>query len=377
MTNGGQIDVILMDLAKAFDKLDHNILLHKLNAMPLNPCLIALIQSYLTERKQYISVHGELSNCITPNSSVPLGSVLSPLLFALFINDLPPLIKAKILLFADDLKIFIKITSHDDARLLQNDIETIVNWCNINNLQLNIGKCNTMSFTRKLPANTHTFNYNINGHSLNRVNSCEDLGVIFDSKLTFEQHCKNITSRAYKVLGFISRSLNKFKLMSTYNTLYNMYVRSIVDYCSSIWNPHCGIYIETVENIQHRFTRMLYRKFHYPYEPYPKRLLRLEMVSLENRRRLTDELTLYKIHNGQLKTSLTQDIRFHNPIRATRQNITFYLQPVTTNIEYFAPLLRMQRQHNESFNLVQLDEPNINAFKRYITFEIKQIQENI
>lgn len=110
ITNSCQIDVIFMDLAKAFDKVDQNILLHKLSTLPLDPCLIALLQSYLTGRKQYISIRGELSHCISPNSSVPNS-------FALFINDLPPLIKTRILLFADDLEIFLKITSHQDCRL--------------------------------------------------------------------------------------------------------------------------------------------------------------------------------------------------------------------------------------------------------------------
>lgn len=132
MINGGQIDVVFMDLAKAFDKVDHNILLNKLTTLPLDPCLICLLKSYLAERKQCVIVNGEKSMYITPTSSVPQGSILSPLLFALFINDLPRYVRANILLFADDLKIYLKIGSHNDALLLQNDINSIIRWCSIN-----------------------------------------------------------------------------------------------------------------------------------------------------------------------------------------------------------------------------------------------------
>lgn len=215
--------------------------------------------------------------------------------------------------------------------------------------------------------------YTINEITLPKVSICKDLGVTFDSKLSFETHYKNISTRAYK-LGFISRSLNKFRLLSTYSTLYNTYVRSIIEYCSTIWNPHYGIYIHEIERIQKRFTRMIFRKFHYPYEPYKSRLLRLEMNSLENRRLMLDEIVLYKINAGSLVTPLKDTLSYYNINRVTRQNQTFYLPPVTTNIEFFAPMLRLQRQHNDSFNNVQLDDPSLNAFKRYIKYEIKIIE---
>lgn len=156
-----------------------------------------------------------------------------------------------------------------------------------------------------------------------RVHTCKDLGIIFDSKLTFDQHYKNITTRAYRTLGFISRSLNKFKNIHTYKILYNTNVRSIIDYCTPIWNPYYNIHIKEIERIQQRFTRMIFRKFHFPTESYSNRLIRLNMISLENRRLMCDELILYKIHNKLLRTTLDQDITLNNQTRATRQNTTF------------------------------------------------------
>lgn len=119
---------------------------------------------------------------------------------------------------------------------------------------------------------------------------------------------------------------------------------------------------------------MIYRKFNYPAEAYEQRLLALELNSLENRRLMCDEITLYKIKNGLLKTPLVHSLSYRLGFRVTRHNPTFYLPPVTTNIQFFAPMLRLQRQHNESFNHVSLDEPNVKAFKRNVREEIKQIQ---
>lgn len=376
MMNGGRVDVIFMDLAKAFDKIIHEILLNKLSTLPLNPCFIVLLESYLSERQQIVCINGEKSNSIHPKSSVPQGSVLSPLLFALFINDLPPLISSQILLFADDLKIFRTIKSLEDTRRLQNDINTIHNWCAINKLEINTSKCNSISFTRKTHCNLHQSNYNINGVALIQVNSIRDLGIIFDSRLSFESHIKNITSRAYKILGFISRSLKKFRDIGTYLTLYNTYVRTILDHGSTVWSPFYDIHIKSIERVQRRFTRILFRKFHYPTESYGNRLLRLELTSLENRRLLFDELTLYKIHNGIYRTSLNQFINIRNPMRFTRLAHTFYLPFVNNNVEYFTPILRLQRQHNETFNNIDINEVNFNAFKRYVGHEIKIIQLN-
>lgn len=176
------------------------------------------------------------------------------------------------------------------------------------------------------------------------------------------------------MLGFISRSLNKFKQINTYHTLYNAYVRSIIEYGSPIWNPYYGININQLERIQKRYTRMIYRKFHYPTESYETRLIRLEMFSLEDRRLLTDELVLCKIINNYIHTTLSESITFNHPIRNTRQSVAFYLPSVRNNVQYFAPLLRMQRQHNETFSNIQLNEVNINTFKTYVCHEIRKIQ---
>lgn len=376
MMKGGQIDAIYMDLAKAFDRINHMILANKLRSFPISPCLIALILSYLSNRKQFVCLYGERSECITPKSSVPQGSILSPLLFALFINDLPELINTNILLFADDLKLFTKINCINDAHKLQSDINVIHGWCERNDLQLNRDKCYSITFTRKHEGSQLLFNYSINNAAVNRVNIIRDLGVIFDSKLKFEAHYQHILNSTFRMLGFISRSLYRFRKLDTYITLYNSYIRSIAEYCASIWSPYYQTHIDALERIQKKFTRIIFRKFHYPYESYDMRLKRLELLSLENRRNLIDELNLYKLKNGMFHLGIPHNFEFM-PVRHTRNNQTFYLPLVTTNVEFHSPLVRMHRYHMYLFNNVDLNEPNFNAFKRYAIHEIKSTQRFI
>lgn len=376
MMRGGLIHSIYMDLAKAFDRINHTILLRKLRSFPISPCLITLIQSYLSNRKQIVCLYGEKSECITPQSSVPQGSILSPLLFALFINDLPDLIKTNVLLFADDLKLFSKVNSFDDVQKLQTDINTIFNWCEQNDLKLNGDKCYFISFSRKQETSQLLNGYAINGAAITKVNLIRDLGILFDSKLTFEPHFNHILKASFRMLGFISRSLYKFRNISTYTTLYNSYIRSIMEYCASIWSPYYQIHIDTIERIQKKFTKTIFRKFHYPYECYDMRLKRLELLSLEDRRKLIDKLNSYKIKNGTFQLTVNRNFQ-PNQIRPTRNNRTFYLPFVTTNVEYHSPLLRMHRHHMSIFNNINLNEPSLNAFKRYATHEIKTTQINM
>lgn len=358
IANGGQVDSIYTDFAKAFDKLMHRILMRKLDRFPLNNCIKAWIYSFLTDRTQVVCINGTKSNPIHPTSSVPQGCILSPLLFALFINDLPSKLQCSVLLFADDCKIFKSMNCHDDCRLLQNDLNTLSDWCNENKLQLNAGKCAAISFTRRTDRRFQYFAYAINNVNLNRTSVIKDLGVIFDEKLTFKNHVNSIISRASKSLGFICRSLKPFNNLSTYKILYNTYIRSILEYGSSIWNPYY--------HTQRKFTRILCYKFGFPRDTYQLRLQRLDMQSLFTRRLYFDEMLLYKVVSGKLNTNLIQSFNINVPLRTTRFAPIFYIPSVASNIEYFSLALRLKRQHNDHFSNVDLFDNSLPRTKNII-----------
>lgn len=217
------------------------------------------------------------------------------------------------------------------------------------------------------------YNYNIEGPSIAKVNTIRELGIIFDSKLTFEPHVNTIVKKAYRTLDFLFRSLGKFKKVETSKLLYFTYVRSGLEYGTPIWNPYYRVHIDSIEKVQRRFSRTLFRRFHFiPEKHYSMRYMRLDMLSLEERRTLTDELALYKIHPGKIITHLNHALRYNDQSRFTRQNNdVFYLPFVTTNVEYYSPMLRMQRNHDLAFNRLDLNDHCLASFKRYAIHEIK------
>lgn len=175
------------------------------------------------------------------------------------------------------------------------------------------------------------------------------------------------------MLGFISRSLNRFKKIETYKVLFFTYVRSMTEYCLSVWAPHYNIYVNKLERIQKCFTRKIYYKFHFPYERYEIRLLRLQMISLFDRRMITDELNFHKIYNDIIKTKLKTEITPRHSNWTLRNMNLFYLPFVTTNIEYYSAIIRMQRRHDEVFCHINL-RLNRTIFRTLVFREISDRQ---
>lgn len=367
IVGGGQVDTIHKDLRKAFDKIDHKILIKRLHNLGISPCLLKWVYSYITNRIQIVCMNGVKSREIIPTSSVVQGTVLSPLLFALFVNDLPMLLNSKCLLLADDCKIFRKITSLQDCIALQKDVDTIAQWCQQTGLEINESKCAIITITRKPEDRTIFYNYRVNNINLTRCSVVTDLGVKFDNKLSFEAHINFITTRAYKMLGFILRSLMDFKSINTYKLLYNTYVRSLLEYNSQIWSPYYDKYIKQLEKVQNCFTRQLSYKFRFPRATPEERLIALNMHSLKHRRILADEMLLYKMFTGKVTTTLNDQINIHIPVRFTRFSPAFYIPNAASNIETYCTINRIQRQHNTHFMTVSLLNTSMSSFKSQIS----------
>ena len=147
---GLQVDVLYTDFSKAFDRLDHGLLLNKLQTFGFSQLLINFIKSYLNNRTQYVEYRGHMSIEINATSGVPQGSILGPLLFVLFINNIVVDLNVDVLLYADDVKLFSAINTLADCKKLQDNLQKIQTWCDHNDLPLNVDKCNVIYlFLRK------------------------------------------------------------------------------------------------------------------------------------------------------------------------------------------------------------------------------------
>ena len=182
-----QVDTFYNDLLKAFDSVNHNLLLRKLENYGVVGNMLKWIESYFKGRSAQTRIKNHVSDPFDILSGVPQGSHLGPLLFIIFINDITQVVKySKIFLYADDAKIFKNIKSVLDCIKLQRDIDAVAEWCSSNALKLNIEKCHTMNFCNNY--NQIEYPYSIGNSLISKVNSLKDLGVVIDSKLNFKKH---------------------------------------------------------------------------------------------------------------------------------------------------------------------------------------------
>lgn len=341
LDSGGQVDVIYTDFSKAFDRLDHGILLCKLRQFGFSDKLSDLLASYLHCRRQYVEYRGFRSDEFIASSGVPQGSILGPLLFVIFINDIVSMLDVDCLLYADDLKLYSDINSFEDCLKLQMNLDRINNWCITNNLPLNVQKCHVLSFTRR-NEQLH-YDYTLNNTSLNRVIEFKDLGVIFDSKLSFNQHILSVVLASYKSLGFVIRNSQGFNDISVLFLLFNTFVLSKLEYASIIWNPGYQTYRHSLENIQRKFLKYVSFRADGVYPAVgadqDQLLARYDVLSLSNRRDMHSLIFLFKIiHNKLNCPSILSQLNFNVPLVTTRHTNTFYLLTPRTNLLKFSPL---------------------------------------
>lgn len=344
LDGGSQVDVIYTDFSKAFDRLDHGLLLSSLDEAGLCTGLVSLCQSYLTGRSQFVQYRGFKSNAFPQTSGVPQGSILGPLFFIIFINDIANDSNVHYLLYADDLKMYCRITSLSDCVNLQSNIAALDNWCRKNKLPLNASKCKVMSFHRKKSA--FLFDYALDGEVLERPDYVKDLGVFFDSELSFSHHIDECLTAAYKSLGFIVRNSRDFGDITTLRLLFITFVRSRLEYASVIWCPIYTIYVTLIERVQRRFFKSAVFLLDGVYPPrgtpQDQFLVRFNLQSLLTRRTMYSVVFLFKLIHYCIKCeSITAMIKYRVPRINSRHNSLFLLPLARTNLLIKSPLYQM------------------------------------
>lgn len=175
-----------------------------------------------------------------------------------------------------------------------------------------------------------------------------------------------LTLQCYQMIGFIFRTTKLFKNPKSILKLYYTYVRSRLEYSCSVWNPLYIKYIEMIERVQRNFTRLLYYRFNWIKPDYKTRLKQLHMHSLETRRLQIDEMLLYNIIHGKLKTTLSSLVSLHQPERVTRNPPKLYLPTPAANYVMYTPVHRITHHHNTIFSSLDLADNNQYAFKRAV-----------
>ncbi len=284
------IDILYLDFKKAFDKVPHARLLSKLRALGVDGRVAEWVECWLSERKQRVVINGQSSQWSPVTSGVPQGSVLGPLLFLIYINDLDTGIISKISKFADDTKLGANAADADAIVNLQSDLTKIGEWSDTWLMPFNTGKCKVMHIGFANPK----ADYTLMGSHIECTDVEKDLGVYISSDLKFSRQCLEVEKRAQKLLGYICRQF-KYRNKTVVLTLYNALVRPLLEYAVQFWSPTLIKDIQRLERVQARATKLIPALRN---KGYQRRLQDLNLFTLEKRRLRGQLIETFKILKG-------------------------------------------------------------------------------
>ena len=283
-------DVIYLDFSKAFDTVPHQRLIHKLKSAGIrNKCLM-WINNFLSDRRQRVIMRNGASTWLPITSGVPQGSILGPILFLIYVNDLPDVVKTKAKMFADDTKLYNEISSISDCMNLQDDLNSLAVWSQKWLLNFNESKCTVLRIKSSLD-----YIYTLNGSILQETSSQKDLGVIVSNSLHPREHIQSIVKKANQRTGLIRRCFTSFSERKTC-TLYKSIIRPVLEYGSPVWSPWHKKDITELDKAQDRCLRLCNHKISLP--------------SLEERRLITDLCKIYKYTHDLYKTPAESFFKF-------------------------------------------------------------------
>ena len=250
------------------------------------------IDSFLCFRQQRVVVNGIKSDWAPVLSGVPQGTVLGPVLFSLYINDITTDIDSEIRLFADDCVCYREIKGTEDTVKLQEDIDRLGCWARKWGMRFQPVKCNIMQITRKRIKKINA-SYNLEGTILDNVENIKYLGVIITNDLKWNTHVSNICTKANRTLGFLRRNLSACP-QDVKESAYKGLVRPVLEYGSSVWDPSSILLQEELEKVQKRAARFVTGNYLYETGSMTGILEQLKWESLKKRRRDSRIIMLYK-----------------------------------------------------------------------------------
>mgnify|MGYP000361356293 CR=1 FL=1 len=371
LDSGLPIDVVFTDFSKAFDTVPHERLLHKLQAYGVHGQLLAWTRDWLTDRVQRVVLGEHTGDWKSVLSGVPQGSVLGPLLFLLFINDLAGELHNPIRLYADDAKILGRAGTEEERELVQEDINTCVAWAHKWLLRFNIAKCKVMHVGRGVHKSTQSYTM-LDDDGIARtleVTQVErDLGVLVSDDLTLGAQCRAAAAKAKWKFGalkqiFSSRSKQLWEL------LWKIQIRPHLEHAIQAWSPHLKGDIEVLEKVQRAVTKHIGGMKGLNYE---QRLEKLGWTTLEARRERGDLILTYQYRKGNAEMNLTTWrwveplTKQSGPVSSIRSNNEVRLQPPTKSTtcqarRHFLTTRVAGPLHALPAGIIE--KPSVNAFK--------------
>ena len=307
---GNVVDVAYLDLSKAFDVVSHSVLLAKLSALNFHPGIIRWVSSFLAERSMSVVVSGSVSTSRDVTSGVPQGSVLGPILFLTYVNDLMSDSACEWKAYADDFKICAAFRSseQDTTVTLQSELCRIYSVCSSWNLSINPQKCAIMRFG--CVGNLGDPAYFIGGEKVRVVEVYKDLGIHVDCKLKFHFHVRDVVRRAGGIMSELLRS-TVCRSPSFMITLFVSHVRPIIDYGSVVWGTRYMGDVRLLESLQRRWTRQISGVAHLRYE---LRLQELGLFSISGRMLRADLIKVWKCFNDSRELGMNALFTMAGPL---------------------------------------------------------------
>ena len=331
MDHRDETDIIFLDFKKAFDRVPHCYLLAKLRMLGIDENVLAVIQSFLSDRSQRVIIDGNLSESVPVPSGVPQGSVLGPLLFTVFINDLVINLSSQVRLYADDCTIYRVIKSLDDQVALQKDLDLIMQWCSTWGMELNSKKCEFMTVSRRI--NKSLRSYHLGGVTLAKVNFIKYLGIIFNDDLSWTGQIDSVVSKANRALGFVRRSL-KNSSKATKLKCYFSLVRPHLEYACSAWDPFLSSHMHKLEMVQRRAARFICNTFSRKESVTPL-LNELNLSTLAKRREISRCKLFYKIDSQLIPLNMPPELK-RKEVNGRTDNGKAYSHIVTRTNPFFS-----------------------------------------
>lgn len=294
--------------------------------------LINWISAYLTNRKQFVVIDDNFSGELPVTSGVPQGSILGPLLFLIYINDITDTITepVQIRLFADDCVVFNEITCSDDQAALNSNLQNIVSWCEKWNMELNVEKSVYMKITKKVKK--LSFPYNIASKALIEVNQYKYLGVTITNNLSWNTHISNICKSSFRKLCFLRHKLKQAP-HNTRLTAYYSLIRPKLEYACTVWDPYTKRNTDALEMIQRKAIRFIFSKYRSTDSPSTL-MLTNSIPTLQLRRKILRLKFMFLLKNNRLSLNPQP---FITPLEArrTRHRHAESLTPYSTKTNVF------------------------------------------